>query len=261
MEFPPGSAPVLAAFCPRSGAYEPLDFAAAVGRPVVAVAVVAGADVGHLELQRLRRRLRGLDVRVVVDDRPDHGLARALDELTPAMIVLGARAAPPRLGPTARRVLHVSSCPVAIVPRGYAKPPGALSVGVAFVPGPEARQAIRAAATLVRAGGGLRVLSAPEAGAAAGSAAVRDAVGVLAPGVDTVVEVPPGGPVDGLVAASAGLDLLVMGSRASGPPRAVRLGTVSRAVLDRAACPVLVVPRGTPAAGAVPRRAGVTPIG
>jgi nucleotide-binding universal stress UspA family protein len=67
--------------------------------------------------------------------------------------------------------------------------------------------------------------------------------------------------VDGLVAASARLDLLVMGSRASGPPRAVRLGTVSRAVLDRAVCPVLLVPRSAPAATPAYARAGVTPIG
>jgi len=136
-------------------------------------------------------------------------------------------------------------------------------VGVAFFPGPEARPAIRAAAALVQPGDGrLRVVSALEPGAAqAGTAAVRDAVAVLAPGVQAAVEIPAGGPVDALVAASARLDVLVMGSRASGPPSAVRLGTVSRAVLDRAACPVLVVPRGVPAAASAPRREGVTPIG
>jgi hypothetical protein len=51
--------------------------------------------------------------------------------------------------------------------------------------------------------------------------------------------------VDGLVDASPQLDLLVLGSRASGPPRAVRLGNVSRAVVDRAACPVVLLPRET----------------
>jgi nucleotide-binding universal stress UspA family protein len=180
------------------------------------------------------------------------------------MVALGARAGSARLGPTARRVLHVSSCPVAIVPRGYVCPPdGPRRVGVAFGTGPEARQAIQAAAGLARAGGGgLRIVGALEPGAAAtGTAAMREAVGVLAPGLDAVVECPAGGPVDGLVAASAGLDVLVMGSRASGPPRAVRLGTVSRAVLDRAACPVLLVPRGAPAAASASAREGVTPIG
>jgi Universal stress protein family len=47
------------------------------------------------------------------------------------------------------------------------------------------------------------------------------------------------------VAASEQLDLLVMGSRAYGPARAVMLGGVSRQVVVRAACPVLVLPRGT----------------
>ncbi len=265
MDGPSGlSAPVLAAFCPVSGAREPVEFALAIGGPVVVVAVVGGGGVGHLEIARVRRRLRGLDVRVLEDDRPDHGLARALDELTPAVIALGARAGAPRLGTTARRVLHISACPVAIVPRGYARPRGGPPVvGVAFAPGPEARQAVRVAAGLARAGGGrLRVVSAPEPGAgAAGAAAVRDAVAVLAPGLDADVEIPAGGPVDGLIAVSAALDVLVLGSRASGPPHAVRLGTVSRAVLDRAACPVLVVPRGAPAASVAPARRGVTPIG
>jgi hypothetical protein len=35
-----------------------------------------------------------------------------------------------------------------------------------------------------------------------------------------------------------------MGSRAMGPRKAVVLGSVSRKVIDRAACPVVVIPRG-----------------
>jgi Universal stress protein family len=54
-------------------------------------------------------------------------------------------------------------------------------------------------------------------------------------------------PADGIVAASENLDLLVMGSRAYGPVRAVMLGGVSRQVIARAACPVLILPRGTAA--------------
>lgn len=49
---------------------------------------------------------------------------------------------------------------------------------------------------------------------------------------------------NGIVAASENLDLLVMGSRAYGPVRAVMLG-VSRQVIARAASPVLILPRGT----------------
>ena len=55
-------------------------------------------------------------------------------------------------------------------------------------------------------------------------------------------------PADGLAAASGHVDLLVMGSRAYGPMRAVMLGGVSRRVMTRAACPVLVLPRGTTSA-------------
>jgi nucleotide-binding universal stress UspA family protein len=51
-------------------------------------------------------------------------------------------------------------------------------------------------------------------------------------------------PADGLVAAARHVDMLVMGSRAYGPKRAVLLGSVSRQVMERARCPVLIIPRG-----------------
>jgi hypothetical protein len=51
--------------------------------------------------------------------------------------------------------------------------------------------------------------------------------------------------VDGLVAASQLVDLLVIGSRARGTVHAVLTGGVSRRVVARAASPVLVVPSGT----------------
>ena len=51
-------------------------------------------------------------------------------------------------------------------------------------------------------------------------------------------------PADGLIAASRRVDMLIMGSRALGPKRAVLLGSVSRKVVAGAACPVLVLPRG-----------------
>jgi nucleotide-binding universal stress UspA family protein len=53
-----------------------------------------------------------------------------------------------------------------------------------------------------------------------------------------------GYPLDGLVAASAGVDLLVLAARArTGMDRAV-LGSLSQAVVRRAACPVLVLTPG-----------------
>lgn len=51
-------------------------------------------------------------------------------------------------------------------------------------------------------------------------------------------------PVERLADASRDLDVLVIGSRRFGPVRSVLLGSVSWPLIERAACPVLVVPRG-----------------
>jgi nucleotide-binding universal stress UspA family protein len=87
-----------------------------------------------------------------------------------------------------------------------------------------------------------------QASAAAGrlgaEAVLHAAVGDLSDGVDVELDILVNQPADGLVAASRSLDLLVMGSRALGPRKAVVLGSVSRKVADRAGCPVLVLPRG-----------------
>ncbi len=56
-----------------------------------------------------------------------------------------------------------------------------------------------------------------------------------------------GDPVQALcsVAKDEGADLLVVGTRGHGPFRAAMVGSVSRGVVLRAPCPVVVVPRGT----------------
>ena len=78
--------------------------------------------------------------------------------------------------------------------------------------------------------------------------ALDEAIAALSTGVPVERDVLFQDPADGLAAASGHLDLLVMGSRAYGPMRAVMLGGVSRRVITRAACPVLVLPRGTASA-------------
>ena len=75
--------------------------------------------------------------------------------------------------------------------------------------------------------------------------ALDDAIAAVAATVPVERDVLFQDPADGLAAASGQLDLLIMGSRAYGPMRAVMLGGVSRRVITRAACPVLVLPRGT----------------
>jgi nucleotide-binding universal stress UspA family protein len=52
-----------------------------------------------------------------------------------------------------------------------------------------------------------------------------------------------GDPAEALVGESETLDVLVAGSRGYGPMRAVLLGSVSRALVRAAACPVVVSPR------------------
>jgi nucleotide-binding universal stress UspA family protein len=54
-------------------------------------------------------------------------------------------------------------------------------------------------------------------------------------------------PVEALAAESAQLGLLFAGSRGYGPARAVLLGGVTGRLVRRAACPLVIVPRGAAA--------------
>jgi nucleotide-binding universal stress UspA family protein len=86
------------------------------------------------------------------------------------------------------------------------------------------------------AGGAAAVLVPALAGAAI-------AAEPAAPRLDVASEVYVGDPADTIVRASAQTDLLVLGSRAYGPAGEVHTGGVSRRVLDRAHCPVVLIPR------------------
>jgi len=214
------------------------------------------------------------DFRVITDHSAARGLHRAIEEDGAALAVVGAttRGAAERaaLGSVAERVIHGSPCPVAVVPHGFAGT-GLHTIGVAYTDSPEGEQALRAAVGLTaRAGEAkLRVitvlheeagtLAAPRAGeraaevlpeeiAARHNLSARDAVDAAladaGSGVEAEIEVIYGDPAEGLIGFTATLDLLVMGSRAYGPRRAVLLGGVSRRVTAAAQCPVVVLPRG-----------------
>ncbi len=158
-------APVVAAFDAATGVREPVEFGIAAsdvtGAPLI-IAVVHTGDKGS-SLEQLREDLqrRGLDdveIRTFEDRTAARGLARALDEVQPALIVLGSskRSAIGSVfvGTTAERVIHASSCPVAVVPKGYERPEGGVKViGAAYSPSDEGREALHAAASLARAGG------------------------------------------------------------------------------------------------------------
>jgi nucleotide-binding universal stress UspA family protein len=79
-------------------------------------------------------------------------------------------------------------------------------------------------------------------------AAVREDLNAAVAAIPYGVQAKPilleGEPPDQLVERSAGLDLLIMGSRGYGPLRAVLAGGVSGRVTRSAHCPVIVLPRG-----------------
>jgi len=275
-------APVVAAFDAATGVREPVEFGIAAsdvtGAPLIIAVVHTGDEESSLEQLRADLQRRGLDeveIRTFQDRTAARGLARALDEVQPALIVLGSskRSAIGSVfvGTTAERVIHASSCPVAVVPKGYERPEGGVKViGAAYSPSDEGREALHAAASLARAGGArvraIMVLDPSHAGEQSSSmmaeqhhitspsegdaavhrlseeAELNEVVAKL--GVEAEADVLVADAADGLVAASQNVDLLIMGSRGLGPKRAVLLGSVSRRVAERSACPVVIMPRG-----------------
>jgi nucleotide-binding universal stress UspA family protein len=281
---------VLVAYDPQTLDRAPVRFAVAAARFADASLVVASVRAGITpiacarddllgeELERLRADLsrdHGIDVRTRnVEASTPAGVARALqnvvDEEHASLVVVGSskrgvigQVAP---GTTAQRVINGCACPVVVVPHAYDAPKQLTTVGVAFVPTPEGRRALRDAATIAQmSDADLRVLTVARPGigadASAGPtrqaaernrtqlhAAVAAAIGELGDGVRAESEVLVDDPADALVSVSPHLDLLVMGSRGHGPGLAVLLGGVSRRVTMKAGCPVLVVPRGSTSA-------------
>jgi nucleotide-binding universal stress UspA family protein len=237
---------------------------------------VGGDEQGleHLRLDFQRNRTPA-DIEVIDARHVADGLSRAVEKHNPQLLVLGSSkrgaVGSVLLGGTAERILHKSPCPIAVVPSGYQRPEnGVRLIGAAFSTTPEGREALQVAATIARRGGvRLRAITVQEGheqqspGLMAEQhhdvdprertgaqhrldvqAELKAAITEFAAGVDTEIDVLAEDPGDALIAASRHVDLLVMGSRATGPRRAVMLGSVSRKVIAGAACPVLVLPRG-----------------
>jgi nucleotide-binding universal stress UspA family protein len=264
--------------------------AAAVGAPLNLVCVspehagLAGAEA-EADVQRHAAAILGAaravatevaggppaEERTVVATSPARGLAELAEEEEVEAVVVGStnRGAVGRVmsGSTAERLLHGTSCPVAVAPRGYRRHrrEALRAVGAAFADTPEGHEAVRVAADLAdRAGLPLTVYSVvalhanwfrpeavqpdasvvPEEVRTAAREALDGAVAGLPGGVKASGELLFGDVVDELsVAAERGVDLLVCGSRGYGPVRRVLLGTVSSALVRQASVPTLVVPR------------------
>jgi nucleotide-binding universal stress UspA family protein len=213
------------------------------------------------------------EYRVVGSGSAAHGLDDVAEAEHASMIVVGSsrRGARRRISPgsTGERLLHGAICPVAIAPRGTRdRPPEepVKRIGVAYIDSPEAREAVRVAGELAAKTNATLTLYtvvapraeifAPIVGRDAEEAfmatvredarkALDEAIAALPEGVQANEELLEGDVVDVLAALDEHeIDLLVCGSRGYGPVRRVLLGGVLRKLIRRAACPVVVVPRG-----------------
>lgn len=205
---------------------------------------------------------------------PASSVARALDTLScqvdASFVVLGSshRGALRRIGigKTADRLLHGSTVPVLVAPRGMRDritSQGPAVIGCAFVATPEGEQALRRAAMLAqRTGARLRIFSVVAHGVEIRDRdpereqelleqarvpveeAARKALASLPADVEAEVILLDGGVVDSLSALDCSdCQVLVCGSRGYGPVGSVLLGGVSGRLVRRALCPVMVVPR------------------
>ena len=162
-------------------------------------------------------------------------------------------------GSHSEQVLHGSPCAVAVAPRGLAErawEPHTIAVG--FDGSADATHAVVVARELGAAtGADVRLVSVVESAPGGwerynfrpdwrehGRVLVEQAEQALAAtaaGEETEVRI--GDVVDQLLALSAQVDLLVLGSRGYGPVRRVMVGATSHRVVRDAACPLVVVPR------------------
>jgi nucleotide-binding universal stress UspA family protein len=224
----------------------------------------------------------GIDARLLL--APDHSPARALhriaEEQGAGLIVVGSD----RRGPLGRVLagdvtagtLDGSPCPVAVAPRGLAEAdPRLRTIGVGYDGSPEATEALELARTLAEhASASLELIEALPPFVPVGpwmvatisahdsqrderrrlEAIVSEAAEHAREGA-TVLTV-EGLPDTVLAQRSTDLDLVVVGSRGYGPVKRLVLGGTSRRLVRRAACPVIVVPRGDDAAHPEPPMVG-----
>lgn len=211
------------------------------------------------------RRLDGTDyevkVRIGSPGEILHDLAEADNA---AAIVLGPshRGGVARVlfGSVAEGLLQGAPCAVAVAPPDYARRRGntlANRIVVGFDGSEEARVAAHAAAEIAKTTGAtvevIGVMRPLQPSPARGPylplarEAVTEKLEAIAaelksaPAVQTVLA--EGEPAATLAERSSRADLLVVGSRGYGPIRRALLGSVSRAVIHSADCPVLVWPR------------------
>lgn len=236
-------------------------------------AEVAAALAAKLEEAKERLGELGAEAKTVVSGSP----ALVLNDLAEAdpgiaMIVLGSshRGIIGRtlLGGVGQSLMHGAPCPVAIAPAGYGRRHANTlrNIGVAFDGSGEALAALEAAVELAeRTGAQLAVIAVADFPVYGYSSAWTMVTAARAERSDDAEQehwletarhrIPEGiGRDEILLSGSAGneladvsgaFDLLVTGSRAYGPLRRTLLGSTTRKLIENAACPVLVMPRGS----------------
>jgi nucleotide-binding universal stress UspA family protein len=173
-----------------------------------------------------------------------------------------------RIGKRTRQLLSEFDCPLAVAPRGlHTKTDAGLArIGVGYDAGPESDAALALARWLAStARAELRICGVVDDRVPfLLRSALRDVIAVEwhdvieeeermlrskasaaahVPGAQATVEIFRGRPADALLALSAEVDLMLIGSRRWGPAARVLLGATGEAVMHDAACPVLVMPR------------------
>jgi nucleotide-binding universal stress UspA family protein len=253
------------------------------GRGQQLEAVLADAARETLAGAREQTPAEWLELRPVRGRSPAHGLHIFSEQAQTDLVVVGSahrgKIGQLLAGSTGERLLHGSSCPVALAPRGF--PAGAARprvIGVAYDGSGDAATALREAAELASELGAtlklitvLPPLDVFTTGAlyaphhteeevaryrrAEFGQMLEDAAEPLADELRAATVLAEGRAADQIVAeARKDVDLLVMGSRSYGPLRRVTMGSTAIEVMRLAPCPVIVVPRGaaTPSVEASP---------
>ena len=226
------------------------------------------AEAAHARVRELASEMGVDDVRLRTAGSAAAGLHASAVEEDTQLIVLGSseRSGLDRVFPAPQ---PRDCCPVLRSPSRWLRPampiaPDGGAVGCGYDGSPAAREALEWAAEFARRGDRpLRVLavhrrlafghvgvtgtfgakSANDELRAGLAADIAQAVAAL-PVESVESEILEGDPAQMIAESSAGLALLVLGSRGYGPVRSVLLGSVSAGVARTAACPVLVVPSG-----------------
>ena len=214
------------------------------------------------ELLVRERELAGVDAALIAraDRRVGHGLHRIADECDADLLVVGstrhAVLGHVLAGDDCRAAIQDAACPVAVAPGGYRHSPhDPQRLGVGYDGSAEGDRALETAREMAgRYGGAVTTVwtvtwddvrteePLPADWPDATQTLIERRRRRLAELRDVTGVVVYGGPRQELVKASREVDLLIVGSRGYGPLGRITHGSVSRYLLGRVACPLLVVP-------------------